>query len=67
MIQVRLLKAGERITENYEAGVHAVPSEDGNWLYIYDDAGLTIGVFHKDAVISARVIEGGELNGSEQN
>ena len=54
-IQVQLLKSGEHHTEQIENGVHAVPSDDGNWLYIYDDDGLTVAVFPKDAVISVRV------------
>lgn len=67
MIQVRLLKAGERITENIKNGAYAVPSEDGNWLYVYDDGGLTLGVYPKDAVISARTMEGGETTMTGEN
>jgi hypothetical protein len=58
MIEVRLIKNGERFLETHPTGEYAIPSDDGNWLYIYDDDGLTVGVYAREAVISARVKAG---------
>lgn len=55
MIEVKLIKNGERFSESHPTGEYAVPSEDGNWLYIYDEDGLSVGVYAKDAVMSVKV------------
>lgn len=58
MIEVKLMKNGTRFSETHPTGEHAVPSDDGNWLYIYDDDGLTVGVYAKDVVMSVKVKAG---------
>lgn len=67
MIRVNLNKNGNRTVDNVPDGVHAVPSEDGLWLYIYDEDGLTLAVYPKDAVEGVRMIKAGEKTVDSEN
>lgn len=68
MILVNLNKNGTRFSEQHPLGAYAVPTDDGLWLYIYDEDGLTLACYPKDVIEGVRMTkEAGETTAISEN